>query len=588
MKNRLLITCFLFISTTLFLQSSDEKNIILFKDSIQKMEFEIALGKFREFFRKDPIRVNLIISKMLNDISKSKYNDADVITAYKYICIWKFYRNKYKENIHYANLMRGASKKAGDIYNECLAINMIAGSQSELMDYGLSIETYLEALEIAKNNDLTFMKIAIEGNLAKLKMICNDFDGAIKLLENQIQEIEEKKLENEKKLFPETYSDLTEAYILKGDLKKATYYNNLGKIASKKYGYYLKINLLNQGNIEIHKNNFDEALKIFDIAEKEQSTVSNKAYYLHLYRGKAYYLKKLFRKAINEILYIETLQKKNVINHLRLQEGYTILADSYQSLNIPDSSMIYYQKAISKFEKNEKERIKLITEIAEKYDKKEFERELEKRGLTSSKESYEKYIRLENKLALLEQNKTNNYLLYGGFFSIILIIVTGRAIYNSRKNGKKINILFKELEKKTTFLDKKQQKIIKIIPSSDLKEDIVQILSKGLRKLEEKEYFLNKECTQVSVAKKLKTNTAYLSKFMNAHYGCNFNTYLNNLRIDFAINRLKNDAVFRSYTVLAISEELGYKSANTFTKSFKKHTGLLPSYYIKKMEKSIA
>lgn len=71
---------------------------------------------------------------------------------------------------------------------------------------------------------------------------------------------------------------------------------------------------------------------------------------------------------------------------------------------------------------------------------------------------------------------------------------------------------------------------------------------------------------------------------MNSHYQCNFNTYINHLRINYAITRLKNDSVFRSYTVLAISEELGYKSANTFTKAFKKEVGLLPSYYIKKLE----
>jgi AraC-like DNA-binding protein len=70
---------------------------------------------------------------------------------------------------------------------------------------------------------------------------------------------------------------------------------------------------------------------------------------------------------------------------------------------------------------------------------------------------------------------------------------------------------------------------------------------------------------------------------MNSQYGFGFNTYLNNLRIHYAIQRLKNDKIFRSYTVQAISEELGYKSSNTFTKAFKKETGLLPSYYIREL-----
>jgi AraC-like DNA-binding protein len=140
-----------------------------------------------------------------------------------------------------------------------------------------------------------------------------------------------------------------------------------------------------------------------------------------------------------------------------------------------------------------------------------------------------------------------------------------------------------QLEQKEKLLSAQEQTVEKHKVSYDLKDDVVEQISIGLKKLEKKEYFLQSDCTQVNVAKKLKTNTAYVSKFMNAHYGYNFNTYLNNLRIDYAIDRLKNDTVFRSYTVQAISEELGYKSVNTFTKAFKNETGILPSYYIKKV-----
>ena len=114
-------------------------------------------------------------------------------------------------------------------------------------------------------------------------------------------------------------------------------------------------------------------------------------------------------------------------------------------------------------------------------------------------------------------------------------------------------------------------------------EVTAQILE-GLKKLEEKEYFLKQDCNSYNVAKKINTNTSYLSKVVNSHYGKNFNTYINDLRINYTILRLKNDVFFRSFSIQAIAEEVGYKSADSFTKYFKKDTGLNPSFYIKNIK----
>ena len=104
-----------------------------------------------------------------------------------------------------------------------------------------------------------------------------------------------------------------------------------------------------------------------------------------------------------------------------------------------------------------------------------------------------------------------------------------------------------------------------------------------MEKLKEQKYFLKQECNSYNVAKKIKTNTSYLSKVINSHFQKNFNTYINDLRINYAIVRLKNDSRFRSFSIQSIAEELGYKSADSFTKYFKQDTGLNPSFYIKQL-----
>ncbi|HDZ04569.1 MAG TPA: AraC family transcriptional regulator [Maribacter sp.] len=57
------------------------------------------------------------------------------------------------------------------------------------------------------------------------------------------------------------------------------------------------------------------------------------------------------------------------------------------------------------------------------------------------------------------------------------------------------------------------------------------------------------------------------------------------LRINSIINELKTNKQLRSYSVKAIAEEIGYKSADSSSKYFKKNTGLSPSSYIKKFNK---
>ena len=87
------------------------------------------------------------------------------------------------------------------------------------------------------------------------------------------------------------------------------------------------------------------------------------------------------------------------------------------------------------------------------------------------------------------------------------------------------------------------------------------------------------------LAKQLETNSAYLSKAVNAYKNKNFAAYINGLRIDYAIEKLKTDTLFRRYAVKSIAYEVGFNSTESFSKAFYKKTGIYPSYFIKQLEK---
>ena len=186
------------------------------------------------------------------------------------------------------------------------------------------------------------------------------------------------------------------------------------------------------------------------------------------------------------------------------------------------------------------------------------------------------------------------------YWIIAFLIAAFIAIYffirhykQNRKNQKRFEELLKQIE---TFEKNQTPKVSNTIrsyqvlqpQSKDVKpytikdEKVTEILEK-LKKLEEKEYYLRQDCTLHNMAKKLKTNTAYLSKIINTELNKSFNTYINELRVNYAIISIKNNSKLRSYSVRGIAEELGYKNADAFSRFFKATTGLSPSVYIKKI-----
>ena len=104
-----------------------------------------------------------------------------------------------------------------------------------------------------------------------------------------------------------------------------------------------------------------------------------------------------------------------------------------------------------------------------------------------------------------------------------------------------------------------------------------------LQAFEEKSLYLQKNLTQNKIAKRLNTNSSYLSKVVNSYKHKNFATYINDLRIDYVVEQLKEDKKLRSYTIKSIASDVGYKSPEAFSKSFKKINGIYPSYFIKKL-----
>ncbi|XLS29766.1 helix-turn-helix domain-containing protein [Flavobacteriaceae bacterium M23B6Z8] len=121
-----------------------------------------------------------------------------------------------------------------------------------------------------------------------------------------------------------------------------------------------------------------------------------------------------------------------------------------------------------------------------------------------------------------------------------------------------------------------------------ISEELIKEIQQKLADFEKTNGYLENSTTLNSLSKKLNTNSKYLSKVINYYEQKNFSSYINDLRIDHTIDRLKNDRIFRSYAIKAIADEVGFNNTESFSKAFYKNTGIYPSFFIKELQKKLS
>lgn len=105
-----------------------------------------------------------------------------------------------------------------------------------------------------------------------------------------------------------------------------------------------------------------------------------------------------------------------------------------------------------------------------------------------------------------------------------------------------------------------------------------------LTAFETSELFTDHELSLKSLAKHLDTNTKYLSEIINTQKNKNFKTYINELRINHIVDKLKASHEYRQYKTSHLANEAGFTSRSSFTIVFKSVTGLSPSVFIASLE----
>ncbi|WP_430408646.1 helix-turn-helix domain-containing protein [Kordia sp.] len=434
----------------------------------------------------------------------------------------------------------------------------IATTEIELGNKYKAADLLLDTYKIAQRNNDVHQLLDINGNMGILSLELKKYDDAKQNFKTAIAFVEKKHLiEKNPANYVENYINyhmfLAKTYYEEQKHDSAMLYIDKAFIAAdfykdiegKAYLYQLK------GKTQTAQKRFAEA---YDNLQKGQSLFET-------LKNEKQRSKMLFLLADNYVQQEDYTEATTLLDTLEIRyANQQVLLDDYHATLVLKADLY---KNTEQFQKESEYRQKSKTLYDSIHDTNG------EKTIIQTATQYE-IEKIKNQFEAQHQKDEKKFYT---FLSIaILVIVTFGFL------------LVKQLRKRKVVKEVVQQKPSKREPQNAIKSDktVDEILQK-LKNLEAQEFYLNPKYNLYATAKKIETNTTYLSNILNTYKKMTFTEYLNTLRIDYTLQRLENDKKFRLYTIKAIAKEVGFKSHGSFSRAFKAKTGENPSTYLKKI-----
>nr|WP_315155759.1 AraC family transcriptional regulator [uncultured Flavobacterium sp.] len=529
-------------------------------DSLSSKDYVYLDDRIFEF-KKDSSKAAVYLFAYLHK-AKNEQNWKEIVNAYQNI----IYQSPSKLKIIYADSMIFAGKKTND--------NAIVGSaylSKGIVYYGekqqiLALDNYLLANNyISKTND-KYLIYKVKYHMALVKYYLGFYDEAISLLNESITYFKEKN--------PRAYLNslhfLGLCYNKIGNYGLCSETNSLGISESKRLdlsemkGYFIQ----SEGINEYFKNNFELAIKniessLNEITESKDfanESISN------FYIGKSYWSLNKKEKALPYFLKVD--KNFNDKKYIRpdLREVYEILITYFKGKK--DLKMqLYYIDQLLKADTQLHETYRyLIGKIHKEYDTKELLNEKEKIQSQLNQRKYYDYILV---IVIL-------------FLFPSLLILTYRHFKLRKVYKQRFDELMSKRNNENPTISKEKITKPEIL---DINPDAISTILNQLEKFERDQKFLEKNINLINLSATFKTNTKYLSKVISHYRDKGFVEYINDLKIDYVIDLLKNDRKARKYTNTALAEEAGFSSTQRFATAFFANTKMPTSFFIDQIKK---
>jgi len=480
-----------------------------------------------------------------------------IATGYLFLTV---YFDNEQEFEKYIDLAINYSKNKVSFLVPSTAYSMKAGIYSGRNNHKKALDYYSLSHKAAlkgNNFDLAYM---MTFNIGLLNNRIGNHDEAIKHMKQTWKHFENSE-------FPQialsSMCIIANSYTYKKKTDSASYINKLGIDKSlllndlehyNFFTFYEGINKYYQNNIPAARDSILKALP--DLIKTKNHYKVPIAY---SYLGKMFHKQKEKTKSLEYLKKVDSIF--NIDNDLPIycRDTYRLLIDTEKA---PEKQLYYLNQLL---------KLDSILHNNFRYLTKSISNEYEIPKLLSKKEALILMLDKKNK-----SNIKKNYILI--FLVSVLSLSLVVLYYLKRRKENSFKKLINDLNSKEENKSQKKRTDLKI------NEKIVIQILKNLEDFEEKNEFLSKKISLQNLAKKLNTNSKYLSKVINTHKHKTFKNYINDLRVNYVINLLKHNSKYRNFTVKALAEEVGFSNTESFSKAFRKRTNLSVVYFIKKID----
>lgn len=514
--------------------------------------------------------------------------------------LYQIERDSVKSKHYYAmayKLLEKVPSGAEKLKNEAYLLNFGGLSEWKRFNYSKALDCFLEGKKQSKKTGDLIQAVKFNNNIALINSEVGNFKLAIKTskemdaLTNEIEYLytDEQFIRSKSNInlnlgtFYEKYyvADRTKKYLLDSAeyyYKKALNYSKditMNKINAK----------INMGNIYYEKKNLPKAKSIYQevlfLTKQEPNLI--KEYFTVLYDlGSLCFEQKKYDESLVYFQKVDSIYKINKIEKLLFANSNYYQAKIYNIYGDAEKAIAFSKAYVENYEENE-----------HKLNNETFEVNLKLNHQDVKKEMIDIQKKYKNEILLR----------YLGIGLLILLFVLLFFIKNKRDKNKineRVNAIvetYKQQQLNSHIVvenshdiskekeDKNEGQVKREGISISIDEEKENEILEKLAALENKLYYLKPDFTQQTVAKKIKTNTTYLSYVVNKKFNKTFSEYSNELKINFAINEIINNTKYREYSTQAIAESVGFKNAGSFANSFRKKTGVTPYQFINEIKK---
>lgn len=439
---------------------------------------------------------------------------------------------------------------------------------SNFHDYKGALDKYISAESLAKAKGNINYQYHVKFNIASLKRRLGDYKEAITLFK-ECQAFEASKENTNRLRYQNILFQLSSIYYESGELEKCSEINREGinyKVANKDVGVYYNF-IVNEGINLCLKGNYKASIDSIEKGIPKLKRATHKAI-AHFYLAKSYKESGQNEKALYYFKEIDSFfsDSKELFPPLRPSYEY-LITDAKKKKDY--KQQLYYTEQLLKLDSIIHEDHKyLANRIVRQYDIPE---------LMESRDELIDNLEAEKKQIIF-------FSIAGALLILVLVVFYNRHL--KKKYQQRYDAIINQSnsiteEKTITAKDVELRPVIK-----DIDEEIVEKILSELAVFEREKQYLTNQISLKDTAKLTNTNSKYLSRVINSYKKKNFTTYINDLRVDYLIDRIQHDPLYQKYTIRAIAEEGGFSNPEGFLRAFQKKTGLKPSYFIKKIRES--